>query len=223
MKPTWECNSIQLYLGDCYKITSRLSLPSKTALVTDPPYGVKLKTNYKQRKRGNLAECNDFPPIYGDNKEFDPTPFLHFDVTVMFGGNYFVNKLPNSSGWIVWDKLDGLTTDKRDIGFCDGADCELIYTNQKVPARIIRHRWMGMLKASEQRDKRVHPTQKPIALLEKIIRNYTEKNQLVFDPFMGSGPTGLACVRLGRPFIGIEIDKDYFDIAKRRIIKELGK
>ena len=188
------------------------------ALITDPPYGISLPTNYKSRKRTALAECNDFAPIVGDDQPFDPTPFLDYRIVVLFGANWFADKLPVSGGWIVWDKLDGLTS-KREIGFNDGSDCELLWTNVGNVVRIIRHRWMGAMKGSEHGDKRVHPTQKQIALMEQIIKHYTPEGATVFDPFMGSGSTGVACIRTGRKFIGVEIEPIYFEIAKERIEK----
>jgi len=207
--------SAQLYLGDCLEILPTLG--SIDAIVTDPPYGINLKTDYKTRKRGALAACNDFAPIVGDNQPFDPTPFLGVSTVVLFGANWYANKLPISGAWIVWDKLDGLQS-KRELGFNDNSDCELIWTNVGNVARIIRHRWMGAMKASECRERRVHPTQKPIALMEKILTHYTPSGCTVLDPFMGSGSTGIAAIRTGRKFIGIEIVPENFEIAKGRIV-----
>lgn len=193
-------------------------LPDRSvdAVVTDPPYGMNLATNYRDRKRTALAVCNNFRPIVGDDKPFDPRPFLIAPVVVMFGANYYAERLPASGAWIVWDKLDGLESG-RDLGFNDNSDCELIWTNKGNAARIIRHRWMGAMKGSEHNQRRVHPTQKPIALLRKIIENYTPPGATIFDPYMGSGTTGVACVQAGRNFIGCEIDPTYFEIAQRRI------
>ena len=216
MKPTWEREGIQLYLGDCLEVLPTLEAGSVDAVITDPPYGAGIATNYKTRKRGALAECNDFAPIVGDFQPFDPSPFLSLRTVVLFGANYYANKLPPCSGWIVWDKLDGLASD-RTLGFNDNSDCELIWTNQNRAARIISHRWMGCMKASEHGQRRVHPTQKPVALLVTILEHYTEPGTTILDPFMGSGTTGVACVQTGRNFIGIEIDPGYFDIARQRI------
>lgn len=206
----------KLYLGDCLEVIKSIPDKSVDAVITDPPYGIKLDTKYKGRGRSKLAPSNDYPPIIGDDKPFDPSPFLNFRTVIMFGANYYANKLPISAGWLVWDKLDGLTS-KRDFGFCDNADCELIWTNCEKVARIIPHRWMGAIKASERRESRVHPTQKPIALFAELIKRYTDENDTVFDPFMGSGSCGVAAVQTGRNFIGIEIDPNYFAIAEKRI------
>ena len=102
----------------------------------------------------------------------------------------------------------------------DQADCEIAWTNVGGPARLIRHLWNGMLKQSERGQIRVHPTQKPIAVMDWAIRQIGHA-ETILDPFMGSGTTGVAAVKLGRKFIGIEIEPKYFDISCRRISEVL--
>ena len=207
---------IQLHLGDCRDVLRGMADESVDAVIADPQYGISLQTNYKSRKRGALAECNDFPPIVGDDSPFDPSHLLRFPIVVLFGANYYADKLPPSGGWVVWDKLRGLTSD-REWGFNDNSDCELIWTNQGNAARIIAHRWMGCMKDSEHGQRRVHPTQKPVALMAALIKHYTSEGDTVLDPYMGSGTTGVACVQTGRNFIGVEISEEYYRIAERRI------
>jgi len=211
MAPTYS-----VICGDCLDLLPSIPSGPGTAIITDPPYGISLVTNYRERNRSGLAKCNDFRPIVGDNRPFNPAPFLRFQTVVLFGANYFAQRLPASGAWIVWDKVDGLPS-KRDLGFNDNSDCELIWTNVGNTARIIRHRWMGAMKASERTERRVHPTQKPIELMRQIVRHYTKPGDTVIDPFMGSGTTGVAAMLEGRNFIGIEIDSHYCDIARRRI------
>jgi site-specific DNA-methyltransferase (adenine-specific)/modification methylase len=207
---------IDLRQGDCISELSTVPTGAVDLILTDPPYGICERTDRKTRKRTALAGCNDFPPIVGDDKPFDPSPLLRFKRLVLFGANYYADKLPISGAWIVWDKLAGLTS-KREWGFNDNSDCELAWTNIGNAARLIPHRWMGMLKASEYHDRRVHPTQKPVALMAEIISHYTKPGDTVCDPYMGSGATGIACILTGRKFIGIEIAPDYFNTAQRRI------
>ena len=208
----------EVITGDCLEVLPTLDRASIAAVVTDPPYGIALQTNYASRKRAALAACNDFPPITGDNKPFDPRSLLAFPVVVLFGANYYADKLPPSGGWVVWDKLNGLNS-KRDWVFNDNSDCELIWTNKGNAARLIPHRWMGAMKESESNERRVHPTQKPVALMAVLIERYTQPGDLILDPLCGSGTTGVACVQTGRRFIGIEIDPGYADIARARIAK----
>jgi site-specific DNA-methyltransferase (adenine-specific)/modification methylase len=206
----------QLHHGDCLDVLPTLAAGSVDAVICDPPYGMNLETNYKTRKRTALAQCNDFAPIIGDDKPFNPAHLINYPVVVLFGANYFADKLPPCSGWIVWDKLNGLKS-KRAWGFNDNSDCELIWTNRPGATRLIPHRWMGMLKESEQSQRRVHPTQKPIKLMELLIERYTAPGATILDPYMGSGTTGVACANTGRNFIGIERDATYFAIAQERI------
>jgi site-specific DNA-methyltransferase (adenine-specific)/modification methylase len=110
---------------------------------------------------------------------------------------------------LVWDKLNGDN---------DYADCELAWTNIDKPVRRLRFRWHGMLR--DEPGVRVHPTQKPVALMEWAIGHCPEAES-VCDPYLGSGTTGVACVRLGRRFVGIEIDEKYFAVAVARIEKEI--
>jgi site-specific DNA-methyltransferase (adenine-specific) len=197
---------IDLRLGDCLEVLPTLG--GVDAVISDPPYGMG-KLN-KFGSRGNLTEAMPYTPIWGDDKHFDPHPFLDFPVVVLFGANWYSDLLPCSGGWIVWDKKDGGTPDH----FSDG---EMAWVKGSNVVRIIHHKWRGMIKASEQRERRVHPTQKPVWVMAWIIERYTQPGDTVLDPFMGSGTTGVACVKLGRHFIGIEKEPKYFDIAQRRI------
>lgn len=202
-----------LHHGDCLDI-----LPTLTgihALVTDPPYGMNLlaKTGRigshtsKANIKGRIYE-----PVIGDNRPFDPTPFLMFQTVVLWGANWYANRLPASACWLVWDKRDGVNPNNM-------ADVEMAWTNRNSPARMFHHRWMGMIRDSEKEtEDRVHPTQKPVALMRWALDVMEiPQGATVCDPFMGSGSTGVACMLTGRKFIGIELDPNYFNIAKQRI------
>ena len=196
-----------LYLGDCLEILP--TLPRVDAVITDPPYGIAHPCNFAERGRGNLARCNDYSDVHQDDRPFDPHHLLALGVpTALWGGNYFSDKLPPSSGWLVWDKErpDGL----------DQATCELAWTNYVKGARRFRHLWNGMMKASEKGES-YHPTQKPAALARWVLQLSWTPRGTILDPYMGSGYMGVACAQLGRKFIGIEIEPKYFDIACRRI------
>jgi site-specific DNA-methyltransferase (adenine-specific)/modification methylase len=196
-----------LYLGDCRDILP--SLPKVDAVVTDPPYGIGF---VHSGKGGCLARSTQFGgvPVVGDDAPFDPSPWLVFPRVVLFGANHFAGRLPSSPNWLIWDKRDGVCSN-------DQADCEMAWTNGTGPARLKRHLWNGMLKATEKGQIRVHPTQKPVAIMEWAIKEATESSDRILDPFMGSGTTGVAAIKLGRKFIGIELEPKYFDIACRRI------
>ena len=194
-----------LYLGDCREILP--TLPRVDAVVTDPPYGIGF---VHSGKGGCLARSTQFGgvAIAGDDKPFDPTPWLDFPEVILWGGNHFASRLPDASCWLTWDKRDGVCSN-------DQADGEHAWTNLKGPARIKRHLWNGMLKQSERGEVRSHPTQKPVAVMQWALE--MTRGRTILDPFMGSGTTGVACMKLGRKFIGIEIEPKYFDIACKRI------
>jgi site-specific DNA-methyltransferase (adenine-specific) len=195
---------VTLYLGDCREIVP--SLGGVDVLVSDPPYGIAYKS---PSGRGQTVR-GDYPVITGDTEPFDPELFLGFPQVVLFGANHYADRLPPSAKWLVWDKRDGGTPNNN-------SDCELAWVKTGGSARLIRHLWNGMLKASERESQRVHPTQKPVAVMEWVIEQVSEHGDNILDPFMGSGATGIAAVKLGRRFIGIEIEPPYFDIACKRI------
>lgn len=200
----------KIYTGDCLEIMREW--PDNFTVITDPPYGINLDTRYMSRHRGHLAKCSDFLPVHGDNKPFEKEPFMRFLKKCFFGANH-IGEFPSSTCWIIWDKRDNMASN-------DQADCEIAWTNFKGPIRLFRHMWNGMIRASETNEPRAHPTQKPIALFEWIIRNYTEKDEIIVDPFAGSGPCLIAAERQGRKWIGVEINPDYVKIAEARIAKE---
>ncbi len=214
MKPYYDDGKgIQIYHGDCREILP--SLGGADLVLTDPPYGVNLNTSYKSSQRGVLAGANDYPPVYGDDSPFDPNPFLHFKNIVLWGANYFSSRLFDSGQWLIWDKRDG-------SGFNDQADCELAWTkgtSGTVP-RIFRHRWNGMIKDSEQDQKRCHPTQKPISLMSWCL-SFFPKVETIIDPYMGAGSSIIAAKNLGRKAIGIEIEEKYCEIAAKRLQQEV--
>ena len=138
---------------------------------------------------------------------------LGFPKIAFFGANHFADRLPRSRAWGVWNKLP----ENSGLSF---SEAELIWFKGAGFQRTIRfdHYWNGALRASEKSgERRAHPTQKPVVLMGKIIRLLTIAGDRVLDPYMGSGTTGVACAKMGRKFIGIEIEREYFDVACRRI------
>jgi len=192
-----------LYLGDCLEILP--TLDKVDAVITDPPYGIGEAAGNNVR-RGKLAIAKDYGVDSWDNCTADAAVALAItkaNQAIIFGGNYY--HLPPSSCWLVWDKENGVT---------DFADAELAWTNLSKAVRLKRYMWNGMLRANNEK-RGDHPTQKPIGVMEWAI-NQTS-GETILDPFMGSGTTGVACMNLGRKFIGIEIEPKYFDIACERI------
>ena len=201
--------TVQLFCGDCLEIMPTLG--KVDAVVTDPPYGIKADSKMAKqagqqygkaaaKKRAYLKTEWDNEPA---SAEIISTCQAVAKNCIIWGGNYFF--LPPSSCWLVWDKLNGEN---------NFADCELAWTNLKKAVRIKRHMWNGMIR--EGHEERFHPTQKPLALMEWCL-SFLPDAVTILDPFMGSGTTGVACVNMGKNFIGIEKDPQYFEIAKERI------
>ena len=204
--------SATLYLGDCRDILP--ALKKADAVVTDPPYGIgesrgKAKTRTGPNGIGGGRYVRDYGSDAWDDEPIaaDLMRLVRDSGTwaVIFGGNYY--ELPAAKCWLVWDKENGDN---------DFADCELAWTNLPKAVRRIRYMWHGMRRANNE-SRGDHPTQKPIGVMEWAIGHLPEPHKTILDPFMGSGTTGVACMRMGRSFVGIEREAKYFDIACRRI------
>lgn len=207
-KPFYQDDAVVIYHGDCRKILPLM--PKVDLVLTDPPYGISHPCNFKERGRDSLASCANYPDVYGDDLPFDPLPWIAFPC-VLFGANHFADRLPPSSGWLVWDKErpDGL----------DQSTCELAWTNFVKGVRRFKFLWHGMIRASDEA--LVHPTQKPVALMKWILGLRWTPEGTVLDPFMGSGTTLRAAKDLGRKAIGIEIELKYCEIAAKRMAQEV--
>ena len=177
----------RLILADCLDVLPTLS--GVDAVVTDPPYGIFACGG----KWGRKAE------LQWDREPADCVDrLLHYGDTVIWGGNYF--PLPPSRGWLVWFKRDSVPS---------AADVELAWTNRDMNSRLI-----DQTIAATNAERVGHPTQKPLAVMEWSLGFV--QGETILDPFMGSGTTGVACIRTGRKFIGIEKEPKYFEIACNR-------
>lgn len=201
-----------LYLGDCLEILP--TLEKVDAVITDPPYGIGFShhgQNVRGIGNGKYKTAFADVKIAGDDKPFDPSPWIGFERVILWGANHFASRLQDTDKWLIWDKREAEST----LSF---ADCEMAWTNLPGQARMFRHYWNGMLKASERGEARVHPTQKPIALMRWCIdQTALPSGSCVLDPYMGSGPTGIAACQAGMRFIGVELLEPYFNIACQRI------
>lgn len=206
----WQLGNHRLLCGDAtiQADVERLMGGEKADMVfTDPPYGNLKITNARgEVGKSNVAKTTQYHK-YANEGEFDFRPCWNiigqWDCSkVIWGGNYFVNVLPITTSWIVWDKRAG--------NHSWYSDCELAWTNLGIPAKIYSIIWQGMIREGET-DKRVHPTQKPIELAAKII-----DGQTILDLFGGSGSTLIACEKLGRRCYMMEIDEHYCDVIIAR-------
>jgi len=212
IEPDWTSDdgSVQLYRGDCLDILPHLG--GVDAVVTDPPYGIGYGGSQSVggtpgRKK---AYWRTWKTGWDEARASKEAIRLLEEVStelIVWGGNYYADMLAPSGGWLVWDKA------QRGLTFGEG---ELAWTNAIKSLRIF-----SLNRCFVSIDGKEHPTQKPVALMEWCLTFI--KGETVLDPFMGSATTGVACVRTGRKFIGVEIDKGYFEIAKQRIKKAIAE
>jgi len=180
-----------LYLGDCREIVP--GLPNCDLILTDPPYGIGIANNPVRQAHERMDWDSDTPSywLFGLMQE-------KMKNLVVWGGNYF--PLPPSQTFLIWDKMQ---PENFSLAICEQAWCSF-----KKPAKLRRISVTGYTKE--------HPTQKPVGLMERCI-GHSPDNETICDPFIGSGTTGVAAVKMGKTFTGIEREPKYFDIACRRI------
>ena len=209
-------DNVTIIRGDAYELVD--SWPQDAALVSDPPYGIGWNTAYNfglvnssAPHAKNLVR-KAHKPIEGDGEAFDPTPFLRFKTVCLWGCNYFMGQLPDG-GLLVWDK-------RTESGKAFMSEAEAAWINRKGRVRMFSHCWQGFSRASEN-SQHFHPTQKPVAVLAWCLKTCGITSGLVIDPFMGSGSLGVACIRAGLKYLGVEIDPTHFETARARLEKEL--
>ncbi len=184
-------------------------------LLTDPPYGI----DYEMSTAGSVKRWNG-RGVNGDDTPFDPRPLLVFPRAIIFGANYFSDLLP-VGGWVIWSKsYRPGGSEVRDAGrFVSTSSAEVAWNNCDRRVHVFNHWWAagGFLHRESERGETLHPTQKPAALMRWIVDKWTEPGDLVFDPYMGSGPIARACLDLGRRYVGIEIVEEYCQTAVNRL------
>jgi len=189
---------------DCLEFMKTLPDKCIDLVLTDPPYGINAHegTGRSLRKAvasGKIIGGGDWDSKTPDQEYFDEI-FRISKYQIIFGGNYF--NLPPSKSFLVWDK--GETMYNRDF-----AECEQAWITPDKPAKIF--------KKSPTDLQRLHPTQKPLELFKFCLDRYSKEGDIIFDPFMGSGTTAIACKHLKRNYIGCEISADYCKIIEDRL------
>ena len=209
---------VDLRLGDCLELMKDIPDGSVDLVLTDPPYGKKADKGTNGFGSAKNRRYDGGWDSKRPSKEVFDEMFRIGKNVIIFGGNYFADILPPSNHWIFWDK-------KGDIAFRNPfADGELIYTTFKNPIKRIVFKQQGFI--TDSKDKRYHPTQKPSELVEMLIKEYSKEGDTILDCFMGSGTTGIACIRTGRKRIKEQMDLDLLktaDMAVDGIAKDLQK
>jgi DNA modification methylase len=213
VKPYYQHGGITIYHADCRELLPRLT---GDLLCTDPPYGIDETRASRNANRCKLAKKIDYSSFNFDDST-PPSEWLFLlmrEITqyqIIFGGNFF--PLPPANCWLVWDKETG------DNNF---ADCELAWTNFPIPIKRLKWRWAGMLQEDmERKERRVYPTQKPLAVMKWALTLAPEECKTVLDPFMGSGSTLLAAKALGMEATGIERNEKACELAAVRLGQEV--
>lgn len=170
---------------------------------TDPPYGISLDTDYKERFGETKIKSNSYKKVESDSVPFNPQFLLELAKEVfIFGADNFSDKIPMGGSWIVWDKsnegADGLIN----------SDFELCWSLKKHKYAMARLLWKGFM-ATEKNEKRTHPTQKPVKLAEWFFERWGKEAKLIVDLYLGSGSTLIACEKTNRKCYGMEIDPQY--------------
>ena len=232
----WRLGVHRLICGDCTdpSIIEKLLQSEKVDLVlTDPPYGVSIVSGKSTGKvggggrlgfgkvgGGHIVDSKTYPVIIGDDTTNSARKAIEVLVNIknkiIFGGNYFTDFLPPSRCWIIWDKENSGN---------NFADAELAWTSFDKNVKLYHWLWNGLSRRGERKEElvsRVHPTQKPVGLFKLILEDFSEKNDVIIDSFLGSGTTLIACENTDRKCRGIEISPDYCAVILQRFLDATG-
>jgi site-specific DNA-methyltransferase (adenine-specific) len=209
-----KLKNITLINADCMEVIKSMPDNAFDLAICDPPYGIG-EDGSKNSSRGCITKAKEYHPFFGNDKEPPKAEYFNelFRVSknqIVFGANHFISRMPfDSSCWIVWDKDNGLS---------DFADCELAWTSFDKAVRKFRYKWQGMLQENmKNKEVRIHPTQKPVALYGWLLNKFANPGDKILDTHLGSGSICIAAHDLGFEMTGIELDKEYFELAKKRL------
>ena len=217
---------IKLYCDDCLNIMKQIENESIDLMVTDPPYLIKYKTNHRKNKYHDF--CSE---ILNDDNEQLIIDYIRECYRILKNNtamymfcncdkvDFFKKELENAGfkikNMIIWVKNNWTAGDLK-AQF--GKQYEIIFLVNKgrkcFNGKRITDVWMFDRISGK---KQLHQNQKPVDLLKQCILKHSDENDIIFDGFMGSGSTCVACIETNRKFIGVELDKKYFEIAKERI------
>ena len=206
---SWLDGRIVAINGDCQEVMAEIGDKEIDLVLTDPPYGIGFDHKIREVRITNWD--NEIP-----NRIIFDDLIRVSKKQIIWGGNYFPSLwVKGCRGFIFWNK---------DVNFDSYSAGELAYTNIEMGAKYYYYAWNGLadgIRGRNKKEKTIHPTQKPIQLMAWCLNNYSKENDLVFDGFLGSGTTAIACIKTNRRFIGCELDKEYFEKACERIDTEL--
>lgn len=204
----------KLYNMDCMEGMKQFPDKYFNLAIVDPPYGIG-ENAFRSKSRTKLAKTTDWGAFDKEwdkecpKEEYFGELFRISKNQIIWGANHMMHRIQKSSScWIVWDK---------DNSGCF-ADCELAYTSFTTAVRKFKYRWNGMLQENmKDKEVRIHPTQKPIALYKWILKNYAKPGDIILDTHVGSASSLIACYEYGFDYVGFEIDKNYYAASIERI------
>lgn len=205
----------KVYNMDCLDYMKTIPDKFFDLCIADPPYGISMDGG----KIGGGVKARQAVYVKKDWDKQPPDVVVFSEIlrisknAIIWGANHFISRIPiDSSCWIVWDK---------DNGANNFADCELAFTTFRSAVRKFQFKWQGMLQGNmKNKELKIHPTQKPIALYSWILDNYATGGGKIFDPFLGSGSSRIAAYMKGFDFWGCELDETYFKAQEERFRKE---
>jgi len=221
LKGDWKNALNQVICADSLEVMKLIPDGAIDLTLSDPPYGINIASKgqvggvAKHDKKWRKPTNTKFEPKEWDkfipSKEYFDQMFRISKNQIIFGGNYFVEYLTNSPCWIFWDKKNGGST------FADG---ELAWTSFKTSVRKFAWKWSGMFHEKGCKEKREHPTQKPLELMRWCLENYAKDCKTVIDPFAGAFTTARACKDMGFDWIAIDKEEKYCTIGEKRLEQE---
>jgi site-specific DNA-methyltransferase (adenine-specific) len=217
----------EVYNMDCLPFLRGCKDKQFDLAIVDPPYGIG-EGNKKNKTRSSFTgfggnkkwvKAKDYGGGEFDfsipDAEYFTELFRVSENQIIWGGNYMLSNLHNTSCFIIWDKENG---------GCDQADAEIAWTSFKSAIRIFKYKWHGLLQADmKNKEERIHPCHKPIALYSWLLANYAKSGDTILDTHLGSGSSRIAAYHMDFDFTGIELDKEYFDASCKRFAREKMK
>ncbi len=204
-----QLGNIKLYNADCMEVMKTFKDKEFDLAIVDPPYGIDMGNKINSVTGGVKHTAKDWDK-YTPTQEYWDELFRVSKNQIVWGGNYFMSKIKRDSPcWIFWDKNNG------DSLFADG---EMAWTSFETPVRIAKIHWCGSAAKWETGTNKIHPTQKPVKLYKWLLQNYAKEGDTILDTHFGSLSIGIACHDMKFDLTAIELDKDYYEQAKQRLM-----
>lgn len=201
---------INLFNDDCMNLMKQMKDNEFDLAIVDPPYGI--GADWLKRNKGHKFATTSYSNSSIPSPEYFEELFRVSRNQIIFGYNYFTHILGPSNYLIIWDKE---SNNNQTFKY---SKCEIAYTSYHIPCNIFHYPWDGYRMGSETGHRKIHPHQKPVALYEWLLITYAKDNvETILDTHLGSGSSAIAAYNLGYDFTGIEVDKAYFEAAKKRI------